>query len=136
MKKFLLVIVLFSITNIFSQDLSKEMIEGVWKVEEVKVESKKAEVKEVIEGFRGAYFYFKKTNNFGIKTTHMSETFSEVTRMLRGTQWKLVGNKIHVGTEKDKFSTMIIKVKSKKDGFYFDLAEGKEQPLIVKVKKQ
>ncbi len=136
MKKFLLVIAIFSITNIFSQGLKKEAIEGVWKVERVKDKSKKAGAKEMIEGFGGAYFYFKKSNNFGIKTTNMSETFSDATKRLIGTQWKLVGNEIRVGTEKNDFSTMVIKVISKKDGFYFDLVEGKDQPLLVKVNKQ
>ncbi|SEC93022.1 hypothetical protein SAMN04489761_3998 [Tenacibaculum sp. MAR_2009_124] len=136
MKKFLLIIALFSLTNLFSQDLKKEAIEGVWKVEEVKRSSKKSNSKELIDGFKGAYFYFKKSNNFGIKTTHMSETFSDAIKVLRGAQWKVKGNEVHIGTEKNEFKAMIIKVESTKNEFYFDLGEGKQSALVLKVEKQ
>lgn len=136
MKKHLVILVLFWLTNINSQNLKNEDVAGVWKVTKVLRLSNKSIDKELITSFKKAFFYFKKTQNFGLKTEYMSESFSKATLSLSGVKWKLEGNKIFIGSEKNDYNSLVIVPSIKNKRYYFDFFKNKDLSFLLRVEKQ
>ncbi|HAO15647.1 MAG TPA: hypothetical protein DDE71_08835 [Tenacibaculum sp.] len=136
MKKYLIIFVLFWFTNINSQNLKNEDVSGVWKVTKVLRLSNKSIDKELITSFKKAFFYFKKTQNFGLKTEHMSESFAKVTLSLIGRKWKIEGDKIYIGSEKNNYHSLIIKPFIKNKRYHFEFFKNKDLSFLLRVEKQ
>ncbi|MDP5093656.1 MAG: hypothetical protein NWQ17_10105 [Polaribacter sp.] len=122
--------------NGFCQKIDKEFITGTWKVVKIEKVSNNPNFKDLIKSFKLSIFYFKDDETFEIETKNKTQLFSMMTRMFNKSNWKIGKlNEILVGTEKDRFSIMLINVVLKNNEIFFDLSEEDQFPLVLKVEK-
>ncbi len=129
-KIYLLLLFLFSCTH-FSQEISKENIQGTWNVVET---VGKFPDKSLQKSFQNAIFIFSPNNNFELKTNSKGKLFSEINAMTKNTKWIISDqnlNEIRIGNKKDKYSIMSIQVSLSKKLFYL-----KETGIVLKVEKK
>lgn len=133
MKRLIILFLLISF-SVNSQDLTKEILFGEWKVENVVSQPNIPKINPLIDGFRNSTFTFDKTGKFDLKTTKDSELFSMTAEMTKNTYWNLEksSNLIRIGTPKDNYSIMGIHIKIKDDLTYFEL---QESGIILKMIK-
>ena len=136
MKKILIFVFILIGVNGFCQKIDKEFITGIWKVAKIEKVSNNPNFKDLTKSFKSSTFYFKNDKTFEIKTTNKTKLFSMMIRMFDKSKWKTGKlNNILVGTEKDKYSIMLINVVLKNNETFFDLSEENQFPLVLKVEK-
>lgn len=143
MKSFTTFIFLIVFTaQLFSQDLTKETIIGTWKVMGSQIMPEmllgldangKKKMEQMRIGFIGTILNFEGSKKFTIKYADNIPNFMKELEFLNNKNWKIEGQRIGIGTEKDRYSLMGIVVKNEQGKKYFILDE---TPLILEVIQQ
>jgi hypothetical protein len=134
-------ILIFALSNqLFSQRLLKEDVLGSWKVVgsqllpemiiDLDAEGHK-KMEQMRDGFIGTTFQFKENNDFLIKFPENTTGFMTELEFSNNSKWKIEkGEKIDIGSEKDNYSLMSLKVINAQGKKYFNLYE---TPFILEV---
>jgi len=146
MKTFVInLLLIFSTTQLFSQQLTNEVIQGSWKVLDSKINiqfagqiknmdaSQQIRMEQMRTAFIGAVFNFNVNNEFIIDFPDKNSEFAKELEFINHKKWKIINEAvIAIGTEEDNFSLMKITTGSKQDKNYFIL---EESPLVLEVIK-
>ena len=114
----------------------KDSIIGKWDVIAIEKAPKSAGFKQVISGYKKASFEFKKDSTLTLSTKSPNVIFKYILRSVNRSRWINNDSMILIGTEKNKYSTMKIRVIQKPDTVLFKLNERTNLPLILQLKKE
>ena len=114
----------------------KDSIIGKWNVAAIEKAPKSAGFKQVISGYKKASFEFQKDSTLKLSTKSPNVIFNYILRSVNKSRWINNDSMILIGTEKNKYSTMKIRVIQKPDTVLFKLNERTNLPLILQVKKE
>jgi hypothetical protein len=135
------VILIFTLSNqLFSQRLMKEEILGTWKVVDSQLVPEmimdldaegKNKMEQMRDGFIGTTFNFKENNDFLIKFPENTPGFMTELDFSNNSKWKIEkGETIDIGSDKDNYSLLSLKVINLGEKKYFNL---NETPFILEV---
>lgn len=113
-----------------------DSIIGTWKVAGIEKAPKSAGFKQVISGYKKASFQFHKDSTLLLATKSPNVIFSYILRSVNKSRWIANDSMILIGTERNKYATMKIRVIQKQDTVLFQLNERTNLPLILQVKKE
>ncbi|MGC6284790.1 MAG: hypothetical protein ACON4X_03955 [Polaribacter sp.] len=114
----------------------RDSIIGVWNVTEINKAPKSAGFKQMIDGYKKASFDFKKDSTLSLSTESPNVIFNYVLKAVNKSRWIANDSMILIGTEKNKYSTMRIRVIQKPDAVLFKLNERTNLPLILQLQKE
>lgn len=126
MKNLILIVLSLFISNIvLSQEISKEQIYGIWKVQKNLTPKSDPKLNDVIAGFNEATFTFYENGNFVLQSTNTSKLFLMTLNMLKNAKWKLDQKRqmIKLGNQENHFSIMGIAVKVSNGKTFFLINE-------------
>ena len=137
MKKTIILLFLFIGVKGFCQKIDNNFIQGSWKVVEVEKYPTARNYKDLIDAFKKSTFIFQLDKSFILRTTNSNVLFEMMTDMFKDTSWK-IGNKnnILIGTKKDGFTVMDMKINIIEKKVSFVLSKAKGVELVFQVKKQ
>lgn len=163
MKNFIFVIMIFTSLSLVSQEKEKDSLPdtiqkdslvqrvkkdttdikvvrdsilGIWNVIAINKAPKSAGFKQVISGYKKASFEFKNDSTLSLSTKAPNAIFSYILKSVNRSRWIANDSMILIGTEKNKYSTMRIKVIQKPDTVLFKLNERTNLPLILQLQKE
>jgi len=143
----LVLLLIFSATKLFSQQVSEETITGAWKVVDSKInlqmvpglkenmdDTRKQTMEQMRISFIGTVFTFKSNKEFSISFSDKFPEFSKELEFLNHRHWKIeAGDVIAIGSKEDNYSLMKISTGSKDGKNYFIL---KDSPFVLEVAKE
>lgn len=109
---------------------------GLWNVTAINKAPKSAGFKQVISGYKKASFEFKKDSTLSLSTKAPNAIFTYILRSVNRSRWIANDSMILIGTERNKYSTMRIKIIQKPDTVLFKLNERTKLPLILQLQKE
>ena len=109
---------------------------GKWNVTAINKAPKSAGFKQVISGYKKARFEFKQDSTLSLSTKAPNAIFNYILKSVNRSRWIANDSMILIGTEKNKYSTMRIKVIQKPDTVLFKLNERTNLPLILQLQKE
>ena len=129
-------ILVLNSTALLAQKVEKDSIIGTWKVTAIEKAPKSSGFKQVVSGYKKAAFQFNKDSTLTLSTESPNDIFKYILRSVNRSRWINNDTMILIGSEKNKYSIMKIRVIQKPDTVLFKLNERSNLPLILQLKKE